>query len=71
MNYQDQYRQKLCTPEEAVRLVKSGDGIIAPIACGHPRQILNALARRAEELQDVTFFSTLDFRKRWPSSASC
>lgn len=61
MNYQDQYRQKLCTPEEAVRLVKSGDGIIAPIACGHPRQILNALARRAEELQDVTFFSTLDF----------
>ncbi len=61
MSFQDQYKRKLCTPDEAVRMVVNGDSIIAPIACGHPRQILDALARRKEELQDVTFFSTLDF----------
>lgn len=60
MSFQDQYQRKLCTPDEAARMVVNGDNIIAPIACGHPRQILDALARRKEELQEVTFFSTLD-----------
>ena len=46
MSFQDQYKRKLCTPDEAVRMVVNGDSIIAPIACGHPRQILDALARR-------------------------
>lgn len=60
MSFQEMYKQKLRTAEEAVRLVQSGDHVVSPIAAGHPRQIFNALAGRKDELQGVSFFSTLD-----------
>lgn len=60
MSFQEMYKQKLCTPEEAVRFIQNGDSVVSPIAAGHPRQIYDALARRKEELQGVSFFSTLD-----------
>lgn len=54
------YKQKLCTPEEAVKIIENGDAVIAPIAAGHPRKIMDALAARRSELKGVHFFATLD-----------
>ena len=53
MSWQDQYRQKVCTPAEAVKAVKSGDRIFLTGNCSVPSQILAALVDRAPELKDV------------------
>jgi len=53
MSWQDQYRQKVCTPAEAVKAVKSGDRIFLTGNCSVPSQILAALVDRAQELKDV------------------
>jgi len=53
MSWQDQYKQKVCTPAEAVKAVKSGDRIFLTGNCSVPSQILAALVDRAEELKDV------------------
>lgn len=60
MSYKEMYKQKLSTPAEAVKIIENGDGVIAPIAAGHPRQIMDALAARRSELKGVHFFATLD-----------
>lgn len=53
MSWQDQYRQKVCTPAEAVKAVKSGDRIFLTGNCSVPSQVLAALVDRAQELKDV------------------
>ncbi len=53
MSWQDQYKQKVCTPAEAVKAVKSGDRIFLTGNCSVPSKILAALVDRAEELKDV------------------
>ncbi|MCD6425575.1 MAG: acetyl-CoA hydrolase/transferase family protein [Anaerolineales bacterium] len=53
MSWQDQYQQKVCTPAEAVKAVKSGDRIFLTGNCSVPSQILAALVDRAQELKDV------------------
>jgi len=53
MSWQDQYRQKVSTPAEAVKAVKSGDRIFLTGNCSVPSQILAALVDRAQELKDV------------------
>lgn len=58
--FSEMYKQRLCTAEEAAKVVGNGEGVISPIACGQPRKILDALARRKQEVNGVTFFSTLD-----------
>lgn len=52
-DYQALYEQKLTTPEEAVKVVKSGDWI--DYGCGGDVPVLldRALAKRADELDDV------------------
>ncbi len=53
MSWEDQYKQKVCTPAQAVKAVKSGDRIFLTGNCSVPKQILAALVDRAEELKDV------------------
>ncbi len=53
MSWQDQYKQKVCTPAEAVKAVKSGDRIFLTGNCSVPSRILAALVDRAHELKDV------------------
>ena len=43
---QEQYRQKLRTPEEAVKVVKSGDWVDYTTALGFPTLLDAALAKR-------------------------
>ena len=58
---QEQYRQKLRTPEEAVRVIKSGDWVDYTSNVCFPTLLDAALARRKEELTDVKIRGNLIF----------
>lgn len=53
MDYQQEYRNKLTTPEEAVKCIKSGDWVDYGVSAIHPKALDRALAARSEELFDV------------------
>ncbi|HXH22021.1 MAG TPA: acetyl-CoA hydrolase/transferase C-terminal domain-containing protein [Dehalococcoidia bacterium] len=52
MGWQEDYKRKLTTHDEAVRVVKSGDLVVFPLV--PPWSLAQALAKRREELRDVT-----------------
>lgn len=53
MNIYDEYNAKLCTPEEAVMLVKDGDWVDYGHTCTFPAALDRALAGRKGQLKDV------------------
>ena len=53
MNVYEEYKQKLRTPDEAVRIVKDGDWVDYSQSCSFPELLDAALGRRAGELHDV------------------
>ncbi|MDD7543446.1 MAG: acetyl-CoA hydrolase/transferase C-terminal domain-containing protein [Peptoniphilaceae bacterium] len=53
MRYFNLYQQKKTSPQEAVRIVKSGDWVDYSLALNMPRALDAALAARAEELGNV------------------
>ena len=61
MNYYEEYRNKLRTPDEAVKVIKSGDWVDYTVALGFPALLDEALARRREELTDVKIRGNLIF----------
>ena len=61
MDYLSEYRSKLRTPEEAVKVVKSGDWIDYTTALGMPVLLDRALAARRDELFDVKIRGNLLF----------
>ena len=52
-NFWDEYKRKLCTANEAVKVVKSGDWVDYTSSLGKPVLLDRALAQRKEELFDV------------------
>ena len=58
---QDQYRQKLRTPEQAVQAVKSGDWVDYTTNVCFPPLLDAALAKRRDELTDVKIRGNLLF----------
>ena len=61
MKYYGEYKQKLRTPDEAVRAVRSGDWVDYTVALGFPVLLDGALARRRDELEDVKIRGNLIF----------
>ena len=53
MDFIKEYNEKLKTPEEAVKVVKSGDWVDYVVGLGIPEILDKALAKRKEELFDV------------------
>lgn len=53
MSFTEEYKQKLTTAEEAVKVVKSGDWVDFGWCAGTPYALDKALAARYEELEDV------------------
>ena len=53
MDYRALYREKLRTPEKAVKLVKDGDWVDYSQTCSFPQALDRALAARSGELRDV------------------
>ena len=61
MNYSEEYKRKLRTPQEAVQVVKSGDWIDYTATICFPYLLDKALAERKEELYDVKVRGSLLF----------
>lgn len=55
-NWPDEYKRKLVSAEEAVKVVKSGDRVVVPLP-NQPHLLGPALAARKDELRNVTFHS--------------
>ncbi|MCF0141360.1 MAG: butyryl-CoA:acetate CoA-transferase, partial [Mogibacterium sp.] len=53
MGYEQEYKSKLTTPEEAVKIVKNGDWIDYGAYMGFPVLLDAALAKRKNELSDI------------------
>ena len=53
MDYQALYQQKLTTPQEAVKVVQSGDWVDYGWCTNHPIALDKALAARKDELRDI------------------
>jgi 4-hydroxybutyrate CoA-transferase len=53
MTWTDQFKQKVVSPAEAVKAVKSGNRIFLTGNCSVPSKILSALVDRGKELKDV------------------
>ncbi len=54
-----EYKKKLVTADEAVRIVKSKDRVHYGLFCGIVRELDRALAKRTEELEDVLVCDTI------------
>jgi len=63
MNWKANYESKLCTAEEALRHVKSGDRISMGLMHGVSQVLIDALCARKDELMDVTVFSSINLCK--------
>jgi len=50
---QENYRSKLLTADEAVRLIRSGQRVFIGSSCGEPQHLVNALMDNAEFFSDV------------------
>jgi len=53
MSGRNDYEQRICTAEEAAKLVRSGDRVWIHTGCATPEPLVQALAGRAAELRDV------------------
>lgn len=62
MSWRKEYKAKLCSPEEAAKLVQSGDRFFTPLGLGEPSTaIIDAIADRKDELEDVQYISALQY----------
>lgn len=59
MNFAEEYKRKLKTPEEAVKLVKDGDWVDYSVGIGFPVLLNAALAKRKDELRDIKIRGSL------------
>ena len=59
MNFAEEYKRKLKTPEEAVKLVKDGDWVDYSVGIGFPVLLDAALAKHKDELRDIKIRGSL------------
>ncbi|MFY9324592.1 MAG: acetyl-CoA hydrolase, partial [Syntrophomonadaceae bacterium] len=60
MDYKEQYRRKLMSADEAVKLIPDHSIVLTNVAVGHPVALVNALVRRQDEIEDVELFYVVD-----------
>ncbi|OGN92507.1 MAG: hypothetical protein A2Z75_08980 [Chloroflexi bacterium RBG_13_50_10] len=62
MTWRDEYKSKICSYQEAAKLVQSGDRFFTPLGLGEPSTaMIDAIADRKDELEDVDYISSLVF----------
>ena len=54
-----EYKKKLITADQAAAMVKNGDRLHFGLGCGSIIDIDKAIAKRADELRDITVISML------------
>ncbi|NLV17233.1 MAG: acetyl-CoA hydrolase [Syntrophomonadaceae bacterium] len=62
--WQDSYNSKLTTPQDAVKLISSGDSIVIPFSNGIPPALMEALASRLNnsDIGDIQLWGGLNAR---------
>ncbi len=63
-NLKEEYKKKLITAEQAAAMVKPGDRLHFGLGCGSIVDIDKAIAKRADELKDITVISTVSIREK-------
>lgn len=63
MNWREEYKRKLTTPEEAVTHIKSGDRVILGLATGEPHSIVEAMINNKENYENVEIMAMLSLGK--------
>jgi len=58
MKWQDHYREKLITAQQAAGMIRSGQRVLTSLATTEPRYIAHALSDRWQELRDVEIFTS-------------
>lgn len=53
LNWREEYKKKLTTAEEAVKLIKSGDKVVLTHAVSEPLVLLDAMVANANDYRDV------------------
>ncbi|HHV47164.1 MAG TPA: acetyl-CoA hydrolase/transferase family protein [Tissierellia bacterium] len=53
MSWKDRYLSKLCTADEAVKHIKSGDRVVIAHATGEPQTLVEAMVRNHDEYENV------------------
>lgn len=56
MDWREEYKRKLTTPEEAVKIIKSGDRVAIGGSIDEPEALPAALWDRREQLNDITIY---------------
>lgn len=59
MNWNDLYKKKVVSPDEAMKCIKSGDRIYVSANAATPRTLLKALADRCQDLNDIKVYHVL------------
>lgn len=60
MDFKEEYKKKLMTADEAVKLIPDNSMVLCNVAVGHPTALVNALCRRRHEISNVEFFYVVD-----------
>lgn len=55
----NKYNSKLISPEEAVKVIKSGDNIVVQPGCAAPLELIRAMVKRKDELENVKLYHIL------------
>lgn len=53
------YNSKIVTADEAAKVIKSGDHVIVQPGCAAPMELIRAMVRRKDELEDVNIYHIL------------
>lgn len=53
------YNSKLITSDEAVKVIKSGDNLVIQPGCAVPQELVRAMVRRKDELENVNIYHIL------------
>jgi 4-hydroxybutyrate CoA-transferase len=53
------YSQKVCSADEAVKVIKSGDNVVIQPGCAVPSELVRSMVKRKDELSNVTIYHIL------------
>ena len=53
ISWNDIYKNKVVTADEAVKKIKSGDRVVVGHACGEPKDIIDAMVENKDYMRDV------------------
>lgn len=62
-NWLKNYASKLVSADEAVKVLKSGDNLVIQPGCAVPMELVRAMVRRKDELENVNIFHILTVGK--------